>query len=56
MDYKFNCKTHGEIIISCSMKDVKDRMICPECGEESERIYSPTASVWKCEGSFGKSN
>lgn len=57
MDYQFNCKTHGDVIISVSMKDVKEKMPCPECGEECQRIYSPILDIWRTNGAYGhKSN
>lgn len=34
------------------MKEVKDKMPCPLCEQNMERIYSATNSIWKCSGNY----
>lgn len=54
MQYRFNCKDHGEVTISCSMNEIKEIMPCPKCGKDAIRIYSPIADIWTCSGAYGK--
>jgi putative FmdB family regulatory protein len=54
-NYKYFCSKHGEIILNLPFGKAKDKEKCPLCGQEVERIYSATNSVWKCSGAFGKS-
>ena len=54
MNYNFFCEKHGEIILNVSMKEIKDKMPCPLCQSEMERIYSPIGNIWKCSGAYGK--
>ena len=50
--YNFFCSQHGEIIINVPMKEVKEKMPCPLCDKNMERIYSPTTSIWKTSGNY----
>ena len=34
------------------MKEVKEKMPCPLCEQNMERIYSATNSIWKCLGNY----
>lgn len=55
-NYFYYCEKHGEMILNLKMSEVKEEMECPLCKEKVKRIYSPNPSIWKCSGSFGKSN
>ena len=47
MRYPFDCPEHGEVIVTCSMNDVKPNMPCPECGVECSRIFEPPSLEFK---------
>lgn len=51
-NYNYFCSKHGEIILNLPFGQAKDKEKCPLCGQEVERIYSATASVWKCGGDY----
>jgi predicted nucleic acid-binding Zn ribbon protein len=50
--YLFNCENDGEMTLELKMSEIKEEMICPICNGKLKRIYSPTASVWKCGGDY----
>ena len=54
MNYLFECPVHGKRLFSYSMLEVKDKMPCPDCGEEMQRVYAPTYDIWKTYGSYKK--
>ena len=55
MTYPYHCEKCGDFTVQRSMKD-EPLTRCPQCGEPVKRIYTPTSSIAKCGGFFGKSS
>jgi putative FmdB family regulatory protein len=51
--YTYECPECKEKFVVYSGMNEKHSKECPKCKVESKRIYSPTTSIWKCEGSCG---
>lgn len=53
--YNYHCDNCGVITLDLKFGTAKEVEICPICSCKVKRIYSPTASLWMCDGAFGKS-
>lgn len=53
MEYTYECKKCGEFTVEQSMKDEPLKK-CPKCGQDVNKVFRPTLSIWKCDGAFGK--
>lgn len=47
MRYPFMCPEHNEVVVECSMKDIKTVMPCPICGKDCTRIFEPPMFEFK---------
>jgi len=54
MEYSYKCEKCGEFVVEHGMKEEALKK-CPKCGQSVQRVFKPSAIVWKCEGAFGKS-
>lgn len=56
MTYLFTCKACSiEFEVVAPHTELDNIKQCPHCNSENiERVYSPTISVWKCDGNYGK--
>jgi putative FmdB family regulatory protein len=52
--YNYICEECGEITLDLKLGTAKEIEICPNCGKEIKRSYSPIGNVWKCNGAYGK--
>jgi putative FmdB family regulatory protein len=52
--YNYICNKCGEIILERKFGTAKDTEICPECGQEVKRCYSPVLDLWKTSGSYNQ--
>lgn len=50
----YTCPNCGEFDIDRKLSEGKLRE-CPHCGEKVKRVWTPTLSIWKADGAFGKS-
>lgn len=50
----YKCPICGEFDIDRKLSE-GELENCPSCGEEVKRVWSPTISIWKTDGAFGKS-
>lgn len=55
MYYTFKCPEHGEFEVNISYKDL-DKVKCPQCEKEVERVYTPIMDIWNCGGAYGGGN
>lgn len=55
-NYNYICENCGEITLDLKLGTATEKETCPNCGKEIIRSYSPTTSIWKCGGAYGKSN
>lgn len=51
-NYNYICESCGEVNLDLPFGTAKDKEICPNCGKEIKRSYSPTNSIWKCSGDY----
>ena len=50
----YKCSTCGEFDIDRKLSE-GELTHCEKCGEAVKRVWSPTPSIWKTSGAFGKS-
>ena len=53
-NYIYFCKQCGEITLDLKFGTAKEIEICPNCGQNIKRTYSPIGNVWKVSGNYGK--
>lgn len=45
MIYQFKCPRHGTFEVNQPML-VEHKTVCPKCGTEGQRVYSPLKHIW----------